>query len=186
VTDRSNLTRVVESISSVPRGVTGANLLAAILEGIRQGPDPYGVLADALAAAYVKAAGDPSRRVHASAPVRLNASDPVLLQVEHETRKALDLGATPRAVLDRVANGLTGCINGPVEDAAGRAMTEAYEHVVDTVPQPYRPVIGREVFRTWACKGGNHISCRRGWRAPSGWMPCTCTCHRTLTPKGDA
>lgn len=146
--ERSNLTRVVESLSAVPRGVATAQLVAAILEGLREGPDPQGVLVRAIEAAYDWAAGDPSRRTHGSAPVRYSTFDPTLRQLEHETGKAIDLGATPRSVLGFVANGLTGRTFGPIEYAAADAMWAAYDDVVRSMPPTPKPIRGRDIYKT--------------------------------------
>lgn len=180
MTDRSNLTRVVESISSVPRGVDGANLMAAILEGLREGPDPEGVLSRALEAAYERAAGDPSKRSYygSTSPVGVAVEGRSLRQVQHEARKAIDLGARPRSVIGFLVNGLTGRDFGPVEYAAADAMWAAYDDTVRSMPATPVPVRGRDIYKTSACKESRHARCRTGWRAPSGWMPCTCTCHR--------
>lgn len=181
MTAAEHLERVVDAVAAVPQGVSHADLVAAILEGIRQGrTDLAGVLLDAVVIAYDKTseALDPSERQRSSTPLHLTTVDKPLRALTYEARRAIDLGATPRSILGSVANGLTGRTNGYVERGAADRMTAAYDDAVRTI-RPSVVKSGRDNYLTWPCRDGGHPRCRGGWRAPSGWMPCTCDCHTT-------
>lgn len=168
-----HLERVVDAIAAVPRGVAQSDLLAAVLEGARQGSssEVATMLLDAVAIAYEHAATitDPTRH-HGSTPRFLTGVDAPLRQVERNARRAIDLGATPLTVLEFVTNGLTGKANGPVQRAAAQAMAAAFD-------QTTRAAVPRPAPRSYPCENDRHPRCRGGWRAPSGWKPCPCACH---------